>query len=195
MRDTMRNRAIVERMAAGASMKGVADEFGITKERVSQIPIRLTGESQPQPDPWPAERIARLRVLLDRGLRPADIALRLGVSGYAVLGKIYRLRRQDARSVHDARPRSEAHGDFFVSGDASQAGRRPARRRRSRRASLQNSKTNASLARPTPARRRKRPCSNTLRCSTIGSVFILLSAIEHLARHGWPWKGIARLAA
>src|SRR3954452_2998158 len=27
------------------------------------------------------------------------------------------------------------------------------------------------------------------RCSTIGSVFIPLSTIEHLSRHGWPWKG------
>jgi hypothetical protein len=44
----------------------------------------------------PAKRTARLRALLDRGLRPAAIALRLGVSRDAVLGKIYRLRRQDA---------------------------------------------------------------------------------------------------
>jgi DNA-binding CsgD family transcriptional regulator len=102
MSDTKRNRAIVKRVAAGTSIKAIADEFGITKQRVSQIYIGLTGERQPQPDLSPAKRIARLRVLLDRGLRPADIALRLGVSRNAVLGKIYRLRRQDARSVRDA---------------------------------------------------------------------------------------------
>ena len=101
MSDTKRNRAIVERVAAGTSIKAVADEFGITKQRVSQIHISLTGERQPKPAPWPAKRTTRLRALLDQGLRPSDIALRLGVSRYAVLGKIYRLRRQDARSAHE----------------------------------------------------------------------------------------------
>ena len=96
MSDPKRNRAIVKRVAAGTSMQAVADQFGITKQRVSQIYIGLTGERQPKPDPWPAKRTATLRVLLDRGLHPADIALRLGVSRNAVLGKIYRLRRQDA---------------------------------------------------------------------------------------------------
>ena len=97
MSDTKRNRAIVKRVAAGTSIKAVADEFGITKQRVSQIRISLTGERQPKPAPWPAKRTAKLRVLpRSRGLRPADIALRLGVSRYAVLGKIYRLRRKDA---------------------------------------------------------------------------------------------------
>ena len=104
MSDTKRNRAIVKRVAAGASIKAVADEFGITKQRVSQIHISLTGERQPKPAPWPAKRTARLRVLLDRRLRPADIALRLGVSRDAVLGKIYRLRRQDAGNGVSSRP-------------------------------------------------------------------------------------------
>jgi hypothetical protein len=54
MSDTKRNRAIIERVAAGTSIKAVADEFGITKQRVSQIHVRLTGERQPKPDPWPA---------------------------------------------------------------------------------------------------------------------------------------------
>ena len=38
-------------------------------------------------------------------------------------------------------------------------------------------------------RRRKRRCSITSRCSTTGNAFIPLSTIEHLSRHGWPWKG------
>ena len=98
MSDTKRNRAIVERVATGTSIKAVADEFGITKQRVSQIHhISLTGERQPKPAPWPAKRTARQRVLLDQGLRPADIAARLGVSRDAVHGKIYRLRRQEGR--------------------------------------------------------------------------------------------------
>jgi DNA-binding NarL/FixJ family response regulator len=48
MSDTKRNRAIVKRVAAGTSIKAIADEFGITKQRVSQIYIGLTGERQPQ---------------------------------------------------------------------------------------------------------------------------------------------------
>ena len=102
-----RNRAIVERVAAGASLRTVAREFGLTFQRVSQIHIHITGErlrlspDRPlQTDPWPVERAARLRALLDEGLRPADIAPRLGVSRNAVLGKVFRLR-QDA-STPDA---------------------------------------------------------------------------------------------
>jgi DNA-binding CsgD family transcriptional regulator len=95
-----RNRAIVERLAAGATLQTIADEFGLTQQRVSRINIHLTGERlRIQPDPWPAKRTARLRAMLDQGLRPAEIAPRLGVSRNAVLGKIHRLRRrQGARS-------------------------------------------------------------------------------------------------
>jgi DNA-binding CsgD family transcriptional regulator len=94
-----RNRVIVERLAAGATLQTIADEFGLTRQRVSRINIDLTGERlQIQPDPWPAKRTARLRAMLDQGLRPAQIAPRLGVSRNAVYGKIHRLRRrQDAR--------------------------------------------------------------------------------------------------
>ena len=98
---TSRNRAIVERVAAGASLRTVAREFGLTYQRVSQIHFHITGErlrpSQDRPfrtDPWSVERTARLRALLDEGLRPADIAPRLGVSRNAVLGKVYRLRQE-----------------------------------------------------------------------------------------------------
>ena len=93
---TSRNRAIVERVAAGASLRTVATEFGITRQRVSQIHIQITGVRlrSVRRDSWPAERTARLRALLDEGLRPADIAPRLGVSRNAVIGKVYRLRRE-----------------------------------------------------------------------------------------------------
>jgi DNA-binding CsgD family transcriptional regulator len=90
-----RNRVIVERLAAGATLQTIADEFGLTRQRVSRINIDLTGERlQIQPDPWPAKRTARLRAMLDQGLRPAQIAPRLGVSRNAVYGKIHRLRRR-----------------------------------------------------------------------------------------------------
>jgi DNA-binding CsgD family transcriptional regulator len=93
---TSRNRAIAERVAAGASLRTVATEFGITRQRVSQIHIHITGVRlrSVRRDSWPAERTARLRALLDEGLRPADIAPRLGVSRNAVIGKVYRLRRE-----------------------------------------------------------------------------------------------------
>ena len=96
-----RNRAIVERVAAGASLRTVAGEFGISYQRVSQIHFQITGERlRPSPsrpfrtDPWPVERMARLGALLEEGLRPADIAPRLGVSRNAVLGKVFRLRQE-----------------------------------------------------------------------------------------------------
>ena len=98
---TSRNRAIVERVAAGASLRTVGRELGLSYQRVSQIHFRLTGErlrpSQNRPfrtDPWPVERTERLRALLDEGLRPADIAPRLGVSRNAVLGKVFRMRQE-----------------------------------------------------------------------------------------------------
>jgi transposase len=93
---TSRNRAIVERVAAGASLRIVATAFGITRQRVSQIHIQITSVRlrSVRRDSWPAERTARLRALLDEGLRPADIAPLLGVSRNAVIGKAYRLRRE-----------------------------------------------------------------------------------------------------
>jgi DNA-directed RNA polymerase sigma subunit (sigma70/sigma32) len=39
-----RYRAIVKRLADGASLQTVADEFGITRQRVSQIHIHFTGD-------------------------------------------------------------------------------------------------------------------------------------------------------
>jgi predicted transcriptional regulator len=40
----VRNAAIIQRLADGASMQTVAKEFGITRQRVSKIAFRVTGQ-------------------------------------------------------------------------------------------------------------------------------------------------------
>jgi len=57
-----RNAEIVKRVTSGMSRQVVADELGLTRQRVSQIVIRATGaDHQPRHDPWPEERGQRLR--------------------------------------------------------------------------------------------------------------------------------------
>ena len=52
-----RNAVIVQRVTSGMSRQVVADELGLTRQRVSQIVIRATGaDHQPRHDPWPEER-------------------------------------------------------------------------------------------------------------------------------------------
>jgi DNA invertase Pin-like site-specific DNA recombinase len=67
-----RNRAIVERLAAGASTRAVATEFGLTPTQIGRIRMRVTGLRQrPAYAPWSAERVARLRLLPSTQRQPA----------------------------------------------------------------------------------------------------------------------------
>jgi DNA-binding CsgD family transcriptional regulator len=87
-----RNAEIVKRVTSGMSRQVVADELGLTRQRVSQIVIRATGaDHQPRHDPWPEERGQRLRAMWDEGLSVNEIARRLGVSRGSVVGKVRRL--------------------------------------------------------------------------------------------------------
>ena len=75
-----RNRAIVKRLAAGASTRAVGAEFGLTPAQISRIRVQVTGVRQrPTYAPWPTKRIARLRLLWRRGLSAAEIGRLLGV--------------------------------------------------------------------------------------------------------------------
>ena len=85
-----RNAAIVQRVTSGMSRRVVADELGLTRQRVSQIVIRATGAADRQPL-WPEERGQRLRAMWDEGLSVNEIARRLGVSRGSVVGKVRRL--------------------------------------------------------------------------------------------------------
>jgi hypothetical protein len=87
-----RNRAIVKRLAAGASTRAVGAKFGLTPAQISRIRMQVTGVRQrPAYAPWPAKRVARLRLLWRRGLSAAEIGRLLGMSKNAVVGKIDRL--------------------------------------------------------------------------------------------------------
>ena len=85
-----RNAAIVQRVTSGMSRRVVADELGLTRQRVSQIVIRATGAADRQ-QLWPEERGQRLRAMWDEGLSVNEIARRLGVSRGSVVGKVRRL--------------------------------------------------------------------------------------------------------
>ena len=87
-----RNAAIIERAARGVPIKAVADEFGLTHQRISQI-LGKTGEkrgSNTEVD-WTSDLIKRLRRDWKTGRSTAEIGRRLGVSKNAVIGKADRL--------------------------------------------------------------------------------------------------------
>lgn len=102
-----RNAAIVQRVTSGMSRRVVADELGLTRQRVSQIVIRATGAADRQPL-WPEERGQRLRAMWDEGLSVNEIARRLGVSRGSVVGKVRRLDLPARPSP--IRPKSGRHG-------------------------------------------------------------------------------------
>lgn len=102
-----RNAAIVQRVISGMSRRVVADELGLTRQRVSQIVIRATGAADRQ-QLWPEERGQRLRAMWDEGLSVNEIARRLGVSRGSVVGKVRRLDLPARPSP--IRPKSGRHG-------------------------------------------------------------------------------------
>ncbi|HEX7199250.1 MAG TPA: GcrA family cell cycle regulator [Dongiaceae bacterium] len=104
-----RNRAIVERLAAGASTRAVGAEFGLTPTQIGRIRMQVTGVRQrPAYAPWPAERVTRLRLLWRRGLSAAEIGRLLGMSKSAVVGKIDRLELPPPSAELQARKRRRA---------------------------------------------------------------------------------------
>jgi DNA-binding CsgD family transcriptional regulator len=104
-RNTERERDIVERLAAGATLRELAVAYSITRQMVSAINQRATGRPLPTCRmEWPVERIEELRRLVRRGLSCAEIARRLSVSRSAVISKARRLGlsvrdRQRARTA------------------------------------------------------------------------------------------------
>lgn len=104
-----RNRAIVKRLAAGASPRAVGAEFGLTGKRICQISMQVTGARlRPAYAAWPTNRVARLRLLWRRGLSTAEIGWLLGVSKSAVAGKIDRLELPPPSAELQARKRRHA---------------------------------------------------------------------------------------
>jgi hypothetical protein len=104
-----RNRAIVNRLAAGASTRAVGAEFGLTAVQIGRIRMQATGARlRPAYTPWPADRVARLRLLWRRGLSTAEIGRLLGVSKNAVVGKIDRLELSPPSAELQARKRRHA---------------------------------------------------------------------------------------
>jgi len=101
-----RNRAIVKRLAAGASPRAVGAEFGVTARHIARIRMQVTGARlRPAYARWAANRVARLRLLWRRGLSTAEIGRLLGVSKNAVVGKIDRLELPPPSAELQARKR------------------------------------------------------------------------------------------
>jgi hypothetical protein len=104
-----RNRAIVKRLAAGASPRAVGAAFGLTAKRICQIRMQVTGARlRPVYAPWSAKRVARLRLLWRKGLSTAEIGRLLDVSKSAVAGKIDRLELPPPSAELQARKRRHA---------------------------------------------------------------------------------------
>jgi hypothetical protein len=104
-----RNRAIVTRLAAGASTRAVGAEFGLTAVHISRIRMRLTGVRLRRAyAPLIADRAARLRRLWREGLSTAEIGRLLGVSKSAVFYKIRRLELPPPSAELQSRKRRRA---------------------------------------------------------------------------------------
>ena len=115
-----RDRAIVERVVAGLSLRAVGAEYGLSYKVVGTIAARAGVHSSRRrgPPPWPAHRLAELRQLRSEGLSIGEIAHRLSVSKTTVHKLIKRhgmpmlvppKRRKNSReSEHEARNRTIA---------------------------------------------------------------------------------------
>ena len=117
-----RDRAIVERVAAGLSLRAVGAEYGLSHTVVRKIAARAGVHSSCRrgPPPWPAHRIAELRQLRSEGLSVGEIAHRLGVGqttvrrlitqhGMPMLAPLQRKKRSGSgKSKHEARNRAIA---------------------------------------------------------------------------------------
>jgi len=117
-----RDRAIVERVAAGLSLRTVSAEYGLSHTVVRKITARAGVHSSCRrgPPPWPAHRIAELRQLRSEGLSVGEISHRLGVSqttvrrlitqhGMPMLAPLQRKKRSGSgKSKYEARNRAIA---------------------------------------------------------------------------------------
>jgi DNA-binding CsgD family transcriptional regulator len=100
-----RNRDILKRLAAGASMREVAAVVGISKQRIGQISLQLTGRPHGKRRlKWPTERERMLRKLWPTGLSYSKLAQRLGVSRNAVICKAHRLGLPPRKIPENFRP-------------------------------------------------------------------------------------------
>jgi excisionase family DNA binding protein len=116
-----RDRAIVERVAAGLSLRAVGVEYGLSHSVVRKITARAGVHSSCRrgPPPWPAHRIAELRQLRSEGLSVGEISHRLGVGqttvrrlitqhGMPMLAPLQRKKRSGSGKSKHARNRAIA---------------------------------------------------------------------------------------
>ena len=115
-----RDRAIVECVVAGLSLRAVGAEYGLSYKEVGTIAARAGVHfSHPGRRSWSAHRIAEVRQLRSEGLSMREIAQRLGVSkttvrrlitqhGMPMLAPLKRKKRSSGESNHEARNRAIA---------------------------------------------------------------------------------------
>jgi DNA-binding CsgD family transcriptional regulator len=90
-RHQARDQAMVARLEAGATLRSLGVEHGITPERVRQI-VRRLGYSGGRASPrWTSDADKRLVELVRTGLSASLIAENLSVTKNAVIGRATRL--------------------------------------------------------------------------------------------------------
>jgi DNA-binding CsgD family transcriptional regulator len=105
----IRDRAIVERVAAGLALRAVGAEYGLSHTKVRRIAARAGVHFlHPGGRSWPAHRIAELRQLRSEGLTMGEIAQRLGASKTTVHKLIKRKKRSSGKSKYEVRNRTIA---------------------------------------------------------------------------------------
>lgn len=87
-----RNQAMIHMAREGASVKEIAERFGVSRARVYQIvPPEMREDRSPQAQGL-TEVQKRVRDMVHEGMSQADIAREMGVSGARVYEVVKRLR-------------------------------------------------------------------------------------------------------
>lgn len=100
MRYEKRNEAIIACIDLGVSALEIAERFGLSRGRVSQIAVAGGRRRmfKPRGFDWNVATIRLLRLLWSEGLPTSEIGRRLGCSKDAVIGKAHRLDLDARRS-------------------------------------------------------------------------------------------------
>lgn len=85
-----RDQTIIERYQRGNEMQFVADEFGISRQRVGQILNKYGIERRPRRTAMPADRLERAITMVNRGRLPFHAADEAGINGQAFYAYLHR---------------------------------------------------------------------------------------------------------
>jgi hypothetical protein len=84
-------RTIARLLRKKVPMQAIADRFGVTRQRISQIAKELVPEQhQTRPPVHPPEFLTRAEKLWDQGLSASEVAARMGVEKNVISGISWR---------------------------------------------------------------------------------------------------------